>query len=185
MSVVLVTGGVRSGKSRYAENRIRDQGEDALYIATMVVGDEELAVRVAAHREARPASWFTWETYRGLSKVGDAAPIGAYSSILLDCVTNLLAFTWFDEIGDDENFTDAQVAALETICCAEIDDIVEFARAYGKNLYLVTNEVGWGLVPPSALGRAYRDSMGRLNQHCARLADEVQLLVSGIPVRIK
>ncbi|MDR0285478.1 MAG: bifunctional adenosylcobinamide kinase/adenosylcobinamide-phosphate guanylyltransferase [Propionibacteriaceae bacterium] len=185
MSVVLVTGGLRSGKSSHAEARIRAAGGEALYIATMVAGDEESVRRVANHRATRPASWVTWEAHRDLAGVDQVAPAGSYAHILLDCVSNLVTFRWFDDIGDTDDFTTDQVAALERACQAEIGDLVTFARAQGVDLYLVTNEVGWGMVPLSALGRAYADVLGRLNQHCAALADEVVLLVAGVPVRIK
>ncbi|MDR0436074.1 MAG: bifunctional adenosylcobinamide kinase/adenosylcobinamide-phosphate guanylyltransferase [Propionibacteriaceae bacterium] len=185
MSVTLITGGVRSGKSGYAESRIHAEGGGALYVATLTAGDTEMRERVRRHRESRPASWPTWETHTGLSQAAAAAPVDSYRSILLDCVSNLLTFTWFDHITDDEAFTESQVAAVEERCMAEIDAIVAFANTNGKNLYLVTNEVGWGVVPPTPLGRAYRDTLGRLNQHCARVADEVVLLLSGIPLVIK
>ncbi|MDR2620153.1 MAG: bifunctional adenosylcobinamide kinase/adenosylcobinamide-phosphate guanylyltransferase [Propionibacteriaceae bacterium] len=185
MSITLITGGVRSGKSSYAEARIKANGYDALYIATAIAGDDEMRERVAAHRAARPATWPTWETHRDLHTVASVVDPTAYRAILLDCVSNLLTFVWFDEISAEDGFSAAEVDAVERICCAELDAIAAFAREYDKDLLLVTNEVGWGIVPPSALGRAYRDTLGRLNQHCAQLADEVILLVSGIPLRIK
>jgi adenosylcobinamide kinase/adenosylcobinamide-phosphate guanylyltransferase len=185
MSITLVTGGVRSGKSGYAERRIRADGDTALYIATAIAGDDEMLERVRHHRGSRPASWPTWETHQGLANAGAAAPVDSYRSILLDCVSNLLTFTWFDLIDDEETFTNEQVVAVEQRCIDEIDAIVAFARAHDKQLYLVTNEVGWGVVPPTPLGRAYRDALGRLNQHCAEAAVEVVLLVSGIALTIK
>ena len=166
-------GGARSGKSTFAEGlALGLGGEDALYVATAVVssGDEELARRVRAHRERRPAGWGILElSGGGLGVVLDAAR--GYGAVLFDSLTLWVSARMYE--GDDEG-------TLE-----EISTFLTGAAALDEPLVIVSDEVGLGLVPESAEGRRFRDLLGGVNQRVAAEADEVHLCVAGMPLRIK
>lgn len=171
MRIILVTGGARAGKSRWAEEEaVRLAGEEVAYIATAEARDDEMANRIAAHRASRPSGWATLEVPRRVPEALSTAPQGL---LLLDCLTlwvsNLLL--------DHEN-------AIETVH-RRVDALLEEARARPGTLLVVTNEVGLGIVPDNPLGRAYRDLLGWANTRVARDAERVVLMVAGIPVRIR
>ncbi|WP_207955716.1 bifunctional adenosylcobinamide kinase/adenosylcobinamide-phosphate guanylyltransferase [Rubrobacter marinus] len=166
-------GGARSGKSSFAEEISRGMGgDDVLYVATAVVsgGDEELARRVGAHRERRPAGWGLLElSGGGLGPVLDAAR--GRGAVLFDSLT-----LWVS----------ARMCAPEDGgTLEELDRFLAGAAAIAKPVVLVSDEVGLGLVPESAEGRRFRDLLGLVNQRAAAAADEVYLCVAGVPLRIK
>jgi adenosylcobinamide kinase/adenosylcobinamide-phosphate guanylyltransferase len=181
--IILVTGGVRSGKSSYAEAVAKANGNEVLYLATGVVTDEEMAQRIAKHQADRPASWQTWERYRNLSEISTV--VTNQRVVLLDDLGNLLGGIWFETNPDPESEDLEEFARIEAETCAEIDAVVDYCHTHDKTLILVTNEVGMGVVPESRLGRYFRDVLGRVNMHAAREADEVVLLVCGVPMQIK
>jgi adenosylcobinamide kinase/adenosylcobinamide-phosphate guanylyltransferase len=183
MAVTLVTGGVRSGKSSHAEALAAAAGERVLYLATGAALDDEMAERIKRHQARRPATWTTWEGHRGLHAVAAAAR--DRDAIILDCLGNLLGGIWYDEQPDAESDDLDQFARIEALACAEVDWVAAFCRDQGKDLVIVTNEVGSGVVPPTRLGRYFRDALGRLNAHSARLADHVTLMVCGLPLEVK
>lgn len=170
--LVLVTGGARSGKSRFAEELAGKLAQEVIYIATAQITDEEMARRVAKHKARRPASWRTveepWDLKRALQEWGQAG-----RTILVDClgtyVTNLLV-----EKGIKEE--EASLA---------LQDLARLAWASPADVIIVSNEVGWGVVPSYPLGRIFRDLLGSANQEIASLADEVYLVVCGLPLEIK
>lgn len=165
---LFVLGGARSGKSRYAQQRAEALGGRPIYIATAEAHDEEMRDRIARHREARDGRWQTIEAPLDLPAAIDAlnAP-GAV--VLVDCltlwITNLLL------AGRDIG------RAADMLCAA--------SRRFNGRLILVSNEVGFGIVPDNALARRFRDEGGRANQMVAAVADEVQLVVAGLPMRLK
>jgi adenosylcobinamide kinase / adenosylcobinamide-phosphate guanylyltransferase len=165
--IILITGGARSGKSLYAEQRCLALPGVPHYIATAEAGDEEMAARIEAHRARRGPPWLTRETPLDLVASLDATD-GA-GPRLVDCLTLWLSNLMF----------------AERDMAAETAQLCEAVRRQRAPVLFVTNEVGMGIVPENALARAFRDEAGRLNQAIARLADEVQLLVSGYPVRVK
>lgn len=175
--ITLVTGGARSGKSAYAESRAKHY-EKVLYIATAQAGgDEEMIRRIKAHKSRRPASWRTAERDRDL-----AAAIEGEEAALLDCVTVMISnYLWKysegNEIIDEEK--------IEGLCMDELRDLIAAARRVDCDLFIVTNEVGSGIVPMHPVSRAFRDIQGRVNQRLAQAADEVYACISGIPVKIK
>ena len=183
--LVLVLGGARSGKSAYAEGRATAlAGPDGrmLYVATAEALDDEMARRIARHRASRPSSWRTVEEPRD-----PAAAIRARAHdirvVLLDCITlwlsNLLsALPVQDDGAPDE-------AAAEEAVDAGVTDLLAAYQAGTADLVLVSNEVGLGIVPAYPLGRLYRDLLGRVNIRLAAAADEVVLMVAGIPLRVK
>ncbi len=172
--VFFVTGGARSGKSAFAQQLAVATRRPVFFVATMQPGDDELVERVARHRSSRPEGWRTIEEYldvvRALGTADEAA------CVLLDCaslwVTNRLL-----PLGDPPHHHD--VAALEAALDGEVVALLGCQRARQGELIIVTNEVGSGVVPPSALGRVYRDLLGRVNQRLSAGASRAWLLASG------
>jgi adenosylcobinamide kinase/adenosylcobinamide-phosphate guanylyltransferase len=188
--LMLILGGARSGKSTFAEQRAKELGGDrVLYVATSEIKDEEMHQRVEKHRAERSAVWETVEASRNVAQAICQATSDA-KVILLDCVTFLVANHLMDAAAPANNpFDDPSAdpfdAKIEANVVAEIEALVDYARKADVVLLVVSNEVGLGVVPPYELGRAYRDILGRANQILARQADEVQLLVAGIPMKVK
>lgn len=179
--IVLVTGGVRSGKSKYAESIFSDT-DDVLYLATAKIIGEEMAIRVKKHREWRNPKWETHEGYRDLDKVIEQTDKG---HILLDCVTIFTSnFMFEEEIPFEDRPNEEQEAVLQ-IVLQQMDSLMKAARKVNKKLVLVTNEVGNGIVPAYALGRIYRDYIGIINVAIAKEADEVYEIKCGLPIRLK
>jgi adenosylcobinamide kinase/adenosylcobinamide-phosphate guanylyltransferase len=176
--LILVLGGARSGKSRWAEALAGRLGPRVLYLATARAGDAEMAARIAHHRARRPASWRTVEAPL---QVGEALAreAGDADVVLLDCLT-LLANNVLLPLGDDPDEGKAE-ARLQ----AEIDGLLAAYDAGAASLVVVSNVVGWGLVPAYPLGRVYRDLVGRAHQRLAGRADRVYLVIAGIPVDLK
>ena len=188
--LTLILGGARSGKSTFAEMRAKELGGDSvLYVATSETKDEEMVERVEKHRADRPFAWGTVEAPRNVAQAIRAAGSEA-KVVLLDCMTFLVANHLMDAAApEDDPFDnpsadpfDVQIGADGV---AEGEALVAYVQETDVELLIVSNEVGLGVVPPYELGRAYRDILGRANQILARHADEVQLLVAGIPMKVK
>lgn len=177
MPLVLVTGGARSGKSAWAERRAADASPDGAvtYVATAQAWDDEMAARIAVHRAERPAGWTTVEAPRDAAAAVRAAPTPV---VLVDCLTLLASNALLAAEAEGE-------AAASAAVLAEAEALRDAARAHGGLVIVVTNEVGMGIVPATPLGRWYRDALGRANALLAAAADEVTLLVSGLPLRVK
>ena len=165
--LTLVLGGARSGKSRYAESLITARAPPWIYLATGQAGDDEMAQRIAAHRARRNVGWQTIEVPHDLAGALDAA--AAQVPLLVDCVT-----LWLTNRMLADADVDAEVARLEDA----------LARRTGVAV-LVSNEVGYGIVPENALARRFRDAQGWLNQRLAARADRVVLIVAGLPLVVK
>ncbi|WP_026486927.1 bifunctional adenosylcobinamide kinase/adenosylcobinamide-phosphate guanylyltransferase [Caldanaerobius polysaccharolyticus] len=179
--LIMITGGARSGKSTFAE-KLAAKASSVLYVATSIPFDDEMKDRVKKHRERRPAHWNTYEGYKGLKKVIAEAD---KEVVLLDCMTVMIANLLMDEGGDWDKIPLSSVDEIERGIEQEVVGIVEGARDSKAMVIVVSNEVGMGLVPEYRLGRVFRDIAGRMNQLVAADADEVYLMVSGIPVKIK
>lgn len=164
--IELILGGARSGKSRFAAQRALASGLPVTFIATAQAGDDEMAARIARHRAERPASWRTVEAPLALAAAlaRDAAPDRC---LLVDCLTLWLS--------------NALLASRED----EIGTLLATLPHLPGQLILVSNEVGWSIVPENALARRFRDEQGRLNQKIAQLADRVALVVAGLPLVLK
>lgn len=183
--VIVVTGGVRSGKSSYAENLARNLGISIMYIATAIPYDEEMRDRIKLHKMFRPASWTTYEGYKELYKVIETLD-AKYDGILLDCVTIMITNLMFEYPRFDENnISQDLMDELTDYVTDEFRKLIMIAKKKNIPLIMVTNEIGWGVVPESKLGRVFRDLSGKINQIIAKEAETVYLLVSGIPLRIK
>jgi len=155
VTLVVLVGGARSGKSRLAVERARAHGAPVTFIATGEAGDEEMAERIARHRAERPESWTTIEEPRDVH--GALAAVPASHTVIIDCLS-----LWMANGGSGE--TPAPRGGL-TIA--------------------VTNEVGLGIVPDNALARAYRDDLGRVNAAWVEAADEAYLVVAGRALRLE
>ena len=172
----LITGGARSGKSRYAEALAWTLAEDdVLYIATLSAGDEEMARRVARHRARRPAAWRTLEASLEVPKAVAAA---TESVLLVDCLSGLVSNVMVKREREGET------AAVDAVLSA-ITELVEALQQSPATAIIVTNEVGSGVVPAYPLGRWYRDALGLANQQLARAADAVCLMSVGLPQTLK
>ncbi|WP_095407356.1 bifunctional adenosylcobinamide kinase/adenosylcobinamide-phosphate guanylyltransferase [Mongoliimonas terrestris] len=165
----LVLGGARSGKSRFAEAAVRSAGHDPwVYVATAEAFDAEMEARIDQHRADRGAGWVTVDAPHDLAAV--LADLGRGDSpILVDCLTLWLS---------NRLLAEADLAA-------ECADLMAAIRQVAVPLVLVSNEVGFGIVPDNPLGRRFRDAQGRLNQDVAAVAQQVTLVVAGLPVVVK
>ena len=177
--MILVLGGARSGKSSYAQRLAYELGgEQVVFLATAEAGDEEMRARIAGHRRSRPAGWRTVEAPRGVA-AALAPTIGDAKVVLVDCLT-LLVSNLIVAYGDSP---DPELA--ERSVMAEIEALCALRQGQDATFILVSNEVGLGLVPVYELGRVYRDVLGRANQVLASQADQVVLLIAGLPIELK
>ncbi len=167
-SRLLVLGGTRSGKSRYAFERARAVGGDRVtFVATARTGDPELDARIAAHRAYRPALWRTLEVDRDLA--GAIRDADHARVVLIDSLT-----LWA-----------ATVLEAESSLRARWEEAARALECWPADLVFVSEEVGMGTTPTNELARRFIDELGWLNQQVAALCDEVRLLVAGIPVLLK
>jgi len=179
---LFVLGGARSGKSSWAQRWARERAGDAvLYIATALPHDDEMAQRIARHRQDRaPFGWYTCEVVSGsLAENLSAAWDPKFHVILLDCATLWLSRLLCEMEGSLPDET------LEFRIMKEADAFLSAWRMTDADLVVVSNEVGWSVVPDHRLGRLFRDIQGRFNQRMAGVADEVVLLVAGLPLWVK
>ncbi len=182
--IILVTGGARSGKSSYAEQLVSLMGERIIYLATARALDQEMEDRIAKHRQQRPSAWRTIETPTSLAAVIQAEGNGC-DALLLDCLTVFLTNRILTHAVDWQRPDMGRLNAIEAELMDEVQAVVEAASGMQAQLVVVTNEVGFGIVPMSPLARFFRDCAGRANQRLAAAAAEVFLVVAGIPMRIK
>lgn len=166
--IILITGGARSGKSGYAEKLALSLSDAPVYLATARIWDEEFRERVRRHQARRGPQWTNIEEEKQLSRHDLAGRV-----VLVDCLT-LWATNFFFDLESD---VDRALAALQE----------EFDRftAQDATFLLVTNEIGMGGTSDNAIQRRFTDLQGWMNQYAAARADEVILMVSGIPVKIK
>ena len=168
MSVsILVTGGARSGKSKFAEEQVKRFGQPAIYIATAEPFDEEMIDRIALHQARRGPEWKTITAPLNLPQA--LYDTDGKGPCLVDCLT-----VWLSNLMHAEQVTSTALNRLVMALSSRSDPIV-----------LVTSEVGSGIVPENALARRFRDESGRMNQILAKAVDEVYVSISGIPVQIK
>jgi adenosylcobinamide kinase/adenosylcobinamide-phosphate guanylyltransferase len=170
--VILVTGGARSGKSRFAERQAEKFGPMRGYLATGQAGDAEMAERIARHRARRGSDWETVEEPLELNRAITRVD-GFYTVLLVDCITLWLSNLLFHcEGGADE-------------ALLRVARFTESFERLSTPLIIVTNEVGMGIVPEHPLARSFRDLAGEANERIAARADEVYLIISGLPLKLK
>ena len=170
--VTLVTGGARSGKSRFAELMAEGFGATRGYLATGEPGDGEMSERIARHRARRGSDWETVEEPLELTSAV-VRNDGRFSVMLVDCITLWLSNLLFHGDGNA-----AQVLS-------RVAGFTESFQTLGTPLIIVTNEVGMGIVPEHPLARSFRDLAGEANELIAAKADEVYVSISGLPLKLK
>ncbi|NSL56086.1 bifunctional adenosylcobinamide kinase/adenosylcobinamide-phosphate guanylyltransferase [Uliginosibacterium aquaticum] len=184
MSRHLVIGGARSGKSRFAQAMAEAHTGDVQLIVTAEILDEEMRERVAKHRAERPSHWHVTEAPVDLPEAIERLNLGSSprtdpdnpvrnahpTFVLVDCLTLWLS-----------NILCTQPETLNE----RIDGLCSAIKSAQSQLVLVSNEVGWSIVPENKLARLFRDEQGRLNQRVAALCDEVTLVAAGLPLKLK
>lgn len=165
--IILITGGARSGKSQYAEQLALELSKNPVYVATAHIWDEEFAQRVRKHQERRGPEWTNIEEEKQLSKYDLTGRVA-----LIDCIT-----LWCTNFFFEQQNAEMALEALKT----EFDKFT----AHDATFIFVTNEIGMGGVSENAVQRKFTDLQGWMNQYVASKADEVVLMVSGIPVKVK
>jgi adenosylcobinamide kinase/adenosylcobinamide-phosphate guanylyltransferase len=178
--LTFIVGGARSGKSTYAERLAGQTSGHVLYIATGQALDEEMRLRIAAHREQRPIAWDTLELPAGVGARLLAQPPQA-EVIILDCLT-LLVSNLALQTAPDPDHPDEAAAVLKVQ--AEVTELLRAIEAIPAHWLVVSNEVGQGIVPAYPIGRIFRDLLGWANQRFAEKADQVYWMVAGIAVPI-
>ena len=165
--VILITGGARSGKSRYAEELALSLSKTPVYVATAHVWDDEFRERVKKHQERRGPEWTNIEEEKQLSKLNLTGRVAVIDCITLWCTNFFFEFQNVDKALDDLKREFNQFTA------------------HDATYIFVTNEIGMGGVSENAVQRKFTDLQGWMNQYVASQADEVILMVSGIPVKVK
>ena len=180
--IILLLGGARSGKSHFAQEYARNNGVKVLFVATATAGDEEIRARIEKHKKARPANWRTLEVITDIGTQIEANA-GDAELIVIDCITMLVnnIFSRYEE----QQFEIICDEELEKAVVAEIKKLQKCLKKLDASFLIISNEVGLGLVPDNRMGRLYRDILGRVNQMLAQTADEVFLMMVGIPIRVK
>jgi adenosylcobinamide kinase/adenosylcobinamide-phosphate guanylyltransferase len=169
MLLILITGAQKSGKSRYAEERALALSDRPAYLATSRVWDDDFAERIAAHQAQRDSRWVNLEQETNLSAHGFAGDV-----IVLDCIT-----LWLTNL-----FTDCEYDKAATLIEAKAR-WEEFVSATPQTVIAVGNEIGWSLHAETQMGRHFVDLHGSFMQFAAAQADEVVLMVAGLPMKVK
>jgi adenosylcobinamide kinase/adenosylcobinamide-phosphate guanylyltransferase len=172
---VLVLGGARSGKSRYAESLLgRERAVDYVACGATPDDDAEWADRIALHVARRPASWRTLETVDLVTVLSQEGP-----PVLVDCLT-----TWLARVMDDCGVWSEEQGADQRLASA-IDEGLDAWSGSRRRVIAVSNEVGSGIVPATPSGRRFRDELGVLNARIAAASDRVWLVTAGLPQRLR
>ena len=174
MSIHLVLGGARSGKSAYAEKLAGETGLAVTYIATAQIYDDEFGARVQHHKDRRPKNWKLIEESHFLSTALQAN-IHASTVVIIDCLTLWLAQCICPECAPPQGIDWA----------VERAKFLEILPTIQGDIILVSNEVGMGIVPLGKINRQFQDEQGRLNQAVAAIADKVSFIAAGLPIKLK
>lgn len=178
----LIIGGARSGKSALAEQRAAASGLEVVYVATAQSRDGEMARRIAHHRERRPAHWGLREEPLELAALlaREASP---QRCLLVDCLTLWLSNLLF--AGDAARQAEAGEAVHCPLLQGRTQALVELLPTLPGHIILVSNEVGWGIVPMHPVSRLFGDEQGRLNQRVGAACEQVTLVAAGLPLSLK
>jgi adenosylcobinamide kinase/adenosylcobinamide-phosphate guanylyltransferase len=167
--IVFIVGGAKSGKSSFALAKAETFAGRKAFIATAESLDDEMKERIQRHRDQRGENWETFEEPKEMARVLKEVKVG-YSAALIDCLT-----LWLSNLLHSRQDPDREIAFF----------LSALREGGHPPFFIVSNEVGMGIVPENALARRFRDLAGRLNQEVAAIADEVYLVTAGIPLRIK
>ncbi len=173
-SLTLILGGVRSGKSRFAQRLASDQ-DRVLFLATAEAGDVDMEARIQAHKEARPAGWDTLEEPLDLA-TSLSSVLNDYDVVILECLT-----LWISNM----MLAPPMAGDAKADIPSRVHQLLEMFRSGNASWIVVSNEVGLGVIPPTTLGRNYADELGRVNQIVAAEADVVYFMAAGLPMQIK
>ncbi len=179
--ITLVTGGSRSGKSTFAESLFEGR-DDVLYIATAIVTDKEMENRIQRHIEDRNSNW---DTYEGFKNLHNTIKSTDKKFVLLDCVTIMMTNLLFEKDQDYDNMPMKDLDGILEDIKHEFKLLIDSCREYDKELVMVTNEVGSGIVPEYKISRIFRDIAGWVNQYIAKISDEVYIVACGLPLKLK
>jgi adenosylcobinamide kinase/adenosylcobinamide-phosphate guanylyltransferase len=174
--LTFVLGGARAGKSALALRLAERAMGGVLFVATAEPYDDDMVTRIARHRAERPAAWGTLEEPRALVPALAALDLDRYPVVVIDCLTLWVSNLLLAHEDDPE---------VEAMIVARARELLATHAAHEATWIVVSNEVGLGVVPPSPLGRRYRDALGRVNQLFAAAADEAYLVVAGLALDLK
>lgn len=174
MKITLITGGARSGKSTYALELAEQKDLKRAFIATSASIDEEMEKRIVNHKAEREGRYDTFEEQFDVERVIEDL-VKDYDIAVFDCLSTWLGNAYFKNDDNEDKVKE------------RVDKFISFLENNKLNLdlILVTNEVGFGIIPDNSLARSYRDMLGYLNRRIAQFADNVYLSVCGIPQKIK
>lgn len=180
--LTFITGGIKSGKSVFAENLAKNYSTEVYYIATAVVTDDEMQKRIEIHKQRRPLSWQTIEENYSLEKNFAQLPKEP-KIVLVDCLTTFLTNRlWVDQ---PELFNNVTGIELSSNVLPELKRTAELYSTSAHHFIVVSNEVGLGSISPTKIGRIFCDLQGNTNQIFATYAHTVYFVVSGIPIKLK
>jgi len=170
--LILITGGARSGKSRFAQKLADGIKGRKVFLATAQAWDEEMESRIEMHRKERPSGWDTIEEAQYLTSAIKNCE-GRYEVVLIDCLT-----MWISNLLAHNSFNQSDILK-------EVKTLLTNCKAIPSTVIIISNEVGWGIVPANRLSRLFRDIVGKAHQEIASIADEVYLVAAGIPLKLK
>jgi len=168
--LIFITGPVRSGKSNFAVNLAKKSKKKIIFIATCKPVDTEMKERIKKHQQQRPKEWITIEEEIDLGSV--LRKISKDKLIIIDCITLWVSNLFF------HNFNEKEILKI-------VNDLISIIKRKGLSVIIVSNEVGWGIVPNNKIARNFRDIMGIIHQKISESSNEIYLLVSGIPIKLK
>ncbi|MCD6231135.1 bifunctional adenosylcobinamide kinase/adenosylcobinamide-phosphate guanylyltransferase [Candidatus Aerophobetes bacterium] len=169
--IIFITGGVRSGKSSYAVELAKKMKKEVIFLATGGAKDEEMKERIKSHIKKRPSSWKTIEEEKNIIPIFSQIK-SPHKVIIIDCLTLLISNLLLEHYS-------------EKFIINYIEEIIKIILKSPHTVIIVSNEVGWGVVPESALGRKFRDILGKSNQIMTKYAQRVYLMISGIAIKLK
>jgi adenosylcobinamide kinase / adenosylcobinamide-phosphate guanylyltransferase len=178
MNSILITGGARSGKSTLAQEMGKKAKGQVLFVATAEAGDEEMTRRIVAHKQSRPANWKTLEVQ---THIGNhiLKEMGQAGTVIIDDIT-LLVMNVFTACGET-----AAAEVIDKAVTAEIQELIDCLDGAKADFFIVTNEVGLGIIPGDIVSRLYRDLLGKANRMLAARVNGVYFMVAGIPMVVK
>ena len=168
--VTFITGAVRSGKSGFAVELAKKTKAKVVFLATCRADDNEMRKRVSKHKRSRPKTWTTIEEYIDLASV--IKDLSSHQVLIIDCLT-----LWVSNL--------LTIGLKPRQISKAIKEFLAALKAAKVSIIIVSNEVGWGIVPANKMVRDFRDISGKLHQEVAKISDRVYLMVSGIPLKVK
>lgn len=182
-NITLVTGGMRSGKSTYAEKSL-ENNKSVLYIATSIITDREMEERVRIHQDRRG---YKYRTVEGHKEIKEKIKTSLEEATLFECIGTFVTNWMFDILKgrEIESLDTEEITQMENKIIDEIEQIIEEMRQTTKDHVIITNEVGLALISEYKLGRVFTDILGRVNQNIASHADAVYMIISGLSLKVK